>query len=584
MAIEHGVFCMTKKLASLAMVLLLAGCGPAPISMPRDFSQNTAEAPTDLPRADPRVSHFMEKNSMLFAASKLTGVVSGTNLLWSAPSVATQKPKLPGVWLYTHPVEYIAGQMVNQESLLKASFLSAMETVGVQGLFILPLFESDRGEDLWRGRATRLSPDLIFGTEDNYFQLLDAAEKKGMALGGLGIGSATGLGPDFYLALRGVGDYQGQFSMVEVPQKLWELLPNVQAVKANNPDVGVPLAEKEVEALVGVGLLPPAFSRDADPLAPELEPGGWAASGEILGQDGNPHRWVYRYAGDPARPVFQWDDPSAAAKRVLSASFVLQVGLWRQNLVGLSVEPFWGLDAAPAGQNFTPEPALSALSEQSREIRRYGGASMLVDIFPAQALPALLAQGADFVRSPVQIGKNVDTAAMVKALQGLEEHKVPLARLWNLADMAALPAMTGEVEDARLYFGAAMPGLFMTPAGPLAASLSGGSTYAAHVRKIVLLREKLGLEGASVFGADTVLTWRKTEDPSIVAYSYPLPDGKTLLVAGNFSGEEKTVAVDAPTRVQSRDMLQDRHVMTEEGCITLKFLPWQCRILLIGTR
>lgn len=576
---------MIKKFASLAVALMLIACGPAPVSMPRSFAQNIAEAPTDLPRADPRVSHFMEKNSMLFAAAKLTGVVSGTNLLWSAPSVATQKPNLPGVWLYTHPVEYMLGQIVNQENLLKPSFLNSMEAVGIQGLFILPLFESDRGENLWLGRATRLAPDLLFGTEDGYFQLLEAAEKKGIVLGGLGIGSATGLGPDFYLALRGVGDYQGQFSMVEVPQKLWELLPKVLAEKTNNPDVGVPLTEKDVEALVEVGLLPPAFSRDTDPLAPELETGGWAASGEILGQDGNPHRWVYRYAGDPARPVFQWDDPSAAAKRVQSASFVQQVGLWRQNLVGLSVEPFWGLDASPAGQSFTPEPALSALSEQSREVRRYGGASMLVDAFPAQALPALLAQGVDFVRSPVQISKNVDTAAMTKALQGLDEHKVPLARMWNLVEVNALPAMTGEVEDARVYFGAVMPGLFVAPAGHLAASLSGGNTYAAHMRKIVLLREKLGLDAANAaFGTDTLLTWRKTEDPAVLAYSYPLPDGKTLLVTGNFSGEEKTVAVNAPSRVQCRDMLQEKHLMTEENRITLKFLPWQCRILLIGTR
>ncbi len=577
---------MIKKMAGLALALVLVGCGPAPVSMPREVGKSVADGEVELPRADPRISHFMEKNSMLFAASKLTGVVSGTNLLWGAPSVATQKPKLPTMWLYTHTT----GLAVRQETLMKPAFLDSMGAIGIRGLCFVPLFEGDRGPDIWQGKPTRLAPDLLFGSDDGYYQLLEAAEKKGIALGGLGIGSATGLGPDFYLALRGVGDYQGLFSMVEVPQNLWSLLPSIPKTEdARGGDEGVPLGDKEIEALTGVGLLPPAFSREADPLAPHLENAGWAASGEILGQDGNPHRWVYRYAGDPTRPVFQWDDPSAAAKRVLSASFVLQVGLWRQNLVGLSVEPFWGLDAAPAGQHFTPEPALSALSEQSREIRRYGGASFLADAFPVEAIPSLMAQGVDFVHSPLFVpqGAEVNPQELDNIVRGMEEHRINLTRLWNLPLVADTGANLGEVDDARLYFTACLPGLFMAPAGTFAASLAGTGKdrgqYAPHLRKIVLLRETLGLDTpAAGQEADPTITHRETGDTAVVAYSYPLPDGKTLLVAANFSGEEKNTTVAAPPHAQGRDMLQEKSLQTENGRITLKFLPWQCRILRIG--
>ena len=200
----------------------------------------------------------------------------------------------------------------------------------------------------------------------------------------------TGMGPDFFLALRSVRDYPGLYAMAEVPGELWPLLPEVKEHEQ------AALSPAQTAALAARGVMAPALVQDAPGFLPM--PRGWAATGPVTGVDGVKRRWIYRWAEQPARPVLHWDDPSGAARRIMEAGLIRQAGLLHQVLVGLRAAAWMGLDALSSdsvpGEEL--EPGLSAVRTLARNAHRYGAALLLEDALPMEKLALLQRSGPDF--------------------------------------------------------------------------------------------------------------------------------------------------------------------------------------------
>ncbi len=378
---------MFPALLSLG-ALLLCGCASAPATR------------IDLPRAAPSHVQWLEKQSLLRQSPEVTALVSGSSLGWRAPSGSKNSAPLlqkASVWLMADPQTLLCPAPA-LAGLQQQGLPRLMARLGLKGLYLSPMAENGSAwfsgsEEINGGRdAVSFNLAAALGSEEDYNDLTRNLAAAGGLAGGDSLPAATGLGPDFSLAIRAVRDYPGLYMLIEAAPELWPLLPQVDE---NAPALG--LDQAQVAALAARGLIPPAFAAEGQP---GLPPSGWAATGEVLGVDGVKRRWLYRYSGHPSRPLLNWDDPSGAAKRVLAASIIHEVGLRRMPLVGLGLASLWGQDPAPAGGGTSAEPGFSAMNALSRDVRRYGGWSLEQDWLPMQALP--LAQPlVDFARDSV---------------------------------------------------------------------------------------------------------------------------------------------------------------------------------------
>ncbi len=372
-------------------------------SRPNTYGPRKGSPPpeaTAVPRADPGYLQWLEKQSMLTDATEMARIVSGSELPWrAAPSGGGGADVLLGaadIWLDVHPQSLLTDGSRPVFRELDDSALTILQRAGIRGLFIAPTGDSGA---VWKDKNDAAHPDAgedvvslkfaeTLGTDKDFEQLRLRAEKRGMQMGGDIISPAAGIGPDFLLATRAVREYPGAFLMVEIPRAAWNALP-----PASKPTDLPPINAEQLALLSRERLLPPAMTRDT---MLWTVAGGWAATGEIRCNDGQLRRWAYRRYTQADRPLLNWDDPSGAAQRILSGSVIREVGLLRQALAGIRIEPLLGLDAAYGSGQRSLEPGLSALRALSREIRRYGGWSIQRDALPADVDAQVREAGADF--------------------------------------------------------------------------------------------------------------------------------------------------------------------------------------------
>ena len=438
----------------MAFLLIFSGCsgGPEP-ALPSGRAFADAPENSAISRSHPGYVQWLERQSLLRKSHDLTAIVTGSALPWSAPSTISDHGTLlrqASVWLNINPRQTAwAGNAAFLQALSSQAILTNYAKMGIDGLLIAPLTETSLSVNL-EGFFAEQGQDTVsfdisqeFGGEAAYFALEKKALELSLHLGGNLIPSATGLGPDFSLAMRGVRDYPGLYLMVMVPPNLWSALP---LITQNMGHSGRELRQVALDRLAKEQIIPPFFASD---LESAIIKGGWAATPEVVGVDGVNRRWVYRYSGSTLRPVLNWDDPSGAARRVLTAGIIQQAGLLHQPLVGLSIEAWWGqdttLDPGPAPQNdssdkalaLSGEPALSALRSLSRDIRRYGAWSLLRDEFPPSYIPLLQSAGVDFVFDSI-LGPGLeyalltgDTKPLTAAIDSALRQQVDHARLWR---------------------------------------------------------------------------------------------------------------------------------------------------------
>jgi trehalose synthase len=331
-----------SPIAIVATFLALAGCHSAKADAGKADAAGTENRIGDDVRS-------LEMVSMLFQANQQARAVSGSGEQWRHHFGDPQPQdtvKAASVWLLHYPAAVITqpGQSVIA-TWGQPQFWDTLRDVGIDLLHTNPI---ERAGGIQNGQFTasidggfdRISMDIDpqLGTEQEYRAMVQTAGQRGGSLGGDLVPLHTGLGADFRLATKAYGDYPGVYSIVEIRQEDWGLLPMV------NGDSETALISKEVGAqLTNKGYIPGIInSADADPMTKMSA--GWSATGEIAGVDGKQRRWVYLHVFKRQQPVLNWSDPSYAGRRVAIGDAVRNIHDLGNKVVRLDAVPFLGID------------------------------------------------------------------------------------------------------------------------------------------------------------------------------------------------------------------------------------------------
>ena len=385
-------------------LLALSGCidSSGKLTPPSDATVVS----TGARRADPGYIQYLERLSMLGSHTELARIVSGSQLAWlRAADAPLPEPLLvlSDTWLYLNPLLMLPETKRSALATITSPiYWQLLSKARINGLYIAPangsggLWAYNRKASLHGDDIIQYNFSTVSGKDDEYFRLLKEANTNRKLLGLDLVPAATGLGPDFFLAARSHRQYPGAYCLVELPPQTWPELPAVP-----NEWTGAALDEEQIHKLAERNILPPAMAQDSYSV---VKKPGWAVTGEIHGVDGLMRRWAYRYSGSVDRPVLNWADPSAAARRILSGSAIRNVGMLGGALVGMRLEGLYGLDAAvkqESGVRYTHSPADEAAIALSREIRRYGGWSWLKDEIPLSLMLNLMPNGPDFFQDSI---------------------------------------------------------------------------------------------------------------------------------------------------------------------------------------
>jgi len=408
-----------KKINSLLAALVLAvvsGCGGGSSDDPvASTPPPTAQDPAQV-RAE--YLQFLEENSMLYKAGLVADPISGDGTQWRK-EFGTPKPKeardLASVWLFRYPLSTIP----NEGSTVVATwadptFWTAAKDVGVKLLRTNPVQRAGgivekeftpTVDGFFDRIGYTIAPEL--GNDDQFRQLVANAKENGATVGSDLVPTHSGLGPDFWLAARGYKDYPGLYSMVQIPEQHWGLLPAVNDIWSSE-FVSIPNAKKLEE----LGFIPGVFSvADSDPDASKWS--GWRALAPIVGADGKTRRSVYAHVFKPAQPLYNWLDPSFNAQRLNVgdvANHILNRGV---SMLRLDANTFLGLEPQNPGsdaQIYLTPLAKVASTEIAMAARKLGG-------FTYQEFAGPLATLKDFAPNGPDLSYDFFTRA--QALYGL---------------------------------------------------------------------------------------------------------------------------------------------------------------------
>lgn len=377
-----------------------------------------ARPDTTLPRPARGYLNLLAKESNLGKAPALIAEVSQTERLWSNSARGERSALL----LEAAPVWYWA----DPSHSLKRD-LGALSALGVKGVY---LGDVEEDEDIWlNGAQAAVSPK-------NAPELIGEVVSAGLEAGVNLLAVSGARGPDFILQARNAAGSQGLYAMLAVPRETWDLLP-----AAADEWSAVPLDANTVAALADAGVIPAKLARDTFNWTWK---GGWVSTGEVIGADGQPRRWVYRGGENPREPVMLWQDPSGAARRVLAASVIQRTGLDGVTLAGLRPQAFMGLDS-DADWESDPvaalAPGLDAAADLTAQIHRYGGWALMADGLPPEAIKRVLEAGCDFCADDftpalIECAFKTGSAKPLAALyERLLKEKIPFSRLARRASV-----------------------------------------------------------------------------------------------------------------------------------------------------
>lgn len=555
-----GLLCAALCLAS---ALPLAACSgrPAPdaqallVSPARDMAEEGG-------RVSPVYEQWLYKQSMLFQAREAQAKVSGSRLVWRHTAAWQDRALLR----QAAPTWLVADVPALPRPGLAALAASAGELAagGINGVLLLDACESDAA---WvpdqapaAFRQASLNLPRSAGGEEGLEELAKALQAAGLQSGMETAPAATGLGPDFMLQARGSERHRGLYAMAEVPAACWSLLP-----AASRPWDCLELSAEAAAALAEARVLPGPLRQDMSPQGRVRT--GWAATGPVLGVDGQTRRLVYRFFSSPWQPVLCWQDPGQAARGLLAGSVISVTGLRRQALAAIRPDALAGLDAAagPAAGSARSKaaaltPAPLALADLGQQVRRCGGWSLALGAH-ALALMGADPEAADFFEAgdlaalAARALASGDAAPLAAWLRGLQASGLPLASM-AFASPAGLPELppapaggtrpdagaADSLADARarlahlaLALPCGLPGLALLDAGLYAGHASGivpksgrDRGAAAALAPALQARARLDLAGGRLV---------RVEQPAkglLVVVSAPARGG-LFITAANFS-------------------------------------------------
>ncbi len=569
---------------ALCLALPLAGCGQGNVRERPGALHNPTLGGTES-RVSPAYAQWLSRQGMLSQAEALVHSVSGTARLWGHSSGVQNAGlvlKAAPAWLALNP--WRAG--------LRAPFAKQLGEIdaglaawGFQGIYLSPLLETDgvwlndRSPARFGSSACSIAPAHEAGPADVVSDRIGRVEALGIQQGTAIVPAATGMGPDFMLQARRHATHQGLYCMMEIPKTFWAELP-----KAADSWDCAPLSAALCARLASEGVIPAGMAQDQTAGA---VPAGWAATGEVLGTDGQLRRYAYRWAVTPWRPVLLWQDPSGRARTLLAGSIIQTTGLQRQALAGISLAGLKGLDAPspdPAAPSLAPAP--EALADMTGQVHRYGGWSLLADTASAGdgTLSRFLAC-ADFVAVPelpglvrqaFASGNAGPVAALLESLAalgpdakrlalGLEDAESPQTNAGLAQDLLGGSSRLGDgkaraasLVHAMVALPCALPGLCFVAYEDLAGIAKPGDAASAlfpwpgHGRA----EDASALQPATLLaGVLKVRSSRRAAEgrivglahsPSTLAVANGLPDGSLLVCAVNFSGQEQVQTIAIP--------------------------------------
>ncbi|HEU64302.1 MAG TPA: maltose alpha-D-glucosyltransferase [Chlamydiae bacterium] len=309
----------------------------------------------------------LEKESILYASEKLALNYSGKKAQWQNPygfPKPTQILEKTSVWLdsYARSIIPKKGKTVI-ETLGDPDLWEVLTEIGIDGIHTGPMKEAG---GIITGKHTpsidggfdriSLKIDPTFGTKEQYIQMADTIHSFNSVLIGDLIPGHTGLGADFVLALMNFKDYPGLYDLVEIDEKNWTLLPNVEKNEfAKN------LNFNEVDKLYKkgyiVGRLQSVFAAGPDKIS------NWDATKKIKGADGKTRRWVYLHYYNAGQPTLNWLDPSFAADRLIAGDIMESLGILKNNGVRLDANGYLGVEIVPGKDTaFSEEHPLSTVA------------------------------------------------------------------------------------------------------------------------------------------------------------------------------------------------------------------------------
>ena len=386
---------------------------------------------------------WLESRSMLHQAEELSDLVAGKSLQWRN-AYGRPRPedfiRAASVWFTSYPKAIISqpGRSVVQ-TLGSEELLSTFQDIGIEGIHTGPMRRAGgiTGREYTPSidglfDRIELTIDPPFGTDDEYVQMTRTAKQFDVAIIGDLIPAHTGKGADFRLAERAYRNYEGLYTMIEIPEEDWELLGSVPEGKDS-----VNLSQETVQLLEDKGYIPGptecVIFHD-----PGIKDTNWSATAAVTGVDGRDRRWVYLHVFKDGQPSLNWLDPTLNAQRIVMADVVHALLVLGASGLRLDASPLLGIETRPGLDKAWVEG--HPLAEGSSNliammIRKLGGYSFQELNQPLENLKSFTTWGPDlsydfFTRPPYLYAMAVGDAGPLRLmLRLIQKEEVDLGIL-----------------------------------------------------------------------------------------------------------------------------------------------------------
>ena len=504
--------------------------------------------------SNPSYVEWLKRQSMLGDSDVLSRGLSGQPSMWRNPYArpdARRAIRTASVWFTAYPISLITRAGESYLGALGSEDLwRVFEHIGIDAVHTGPV-KLAGGITGWAqtasvdGHFDRISTQLdpAFGTEHEFRELTDMADRHGGSVIDDIVPGHTGKGADFRLAEMAYKDYPGIYHMVEIPEDDWALLPDVpEGRDAVNLD-----ADSE-QSLAENGYIIGRLQRVIF-YAPGVKETNWSATGPVLGVDGRTRRWVYLHYFKQGQPSINWLDPTFAGMRLVMGDALHSLGDLGTSALRLDANGFLGVEKSVEGPAWSEGHPLSEAANHliASMVRKVGGfsfqelnlamedirdtgrvgADLSYDFINRPAYQHALATGdTEFLRltlrTSLEIG--VEPATLVHALQNHDELTYELvhwatehyadtytfrgaevtgAELAETIRQDLLDALTGDSADYNLVF--TTNGIACTTASVIAASQGHttldaiGDEHVADVKRAHLLLARFNAWQPGVF-------------------------------------------------------------------------------------
>ncbi|MHA6513777.1 maltose alpha-D-glucosyltransferase [Tessaracoccus sp. Z1128] len=265
---------------------------------------------------------WLEEQSMLHDAEKVSRQLAGKHTMWSNP-YAHPNPRAAlqraSVWYTAYPLSHITAPGQSFLGALGSTELwEAFSAVGIDAVHTGPV-KLAGGLDGWDvtpsvdGHFDRMSMaiDPLFGTEDEFREIGETAAKHHGTIIDDIVPGHTGKGADFRLAELNYRDYPGIYHMVDIPEPAWHLLPDVPEGRDS-----INLTAEAEKALADEGYIIGALQRVIF-YEPGVKETNWSVTPPIRDYKGTVRRWVYLHYFKEGQPTINWLDPTCAGMRLV---------------------------------------------------------------------------------------------------------------------------------------------------------------------------------------------------------------------------------------------------------------------------